>query len=210
MALLVRSLSLPMVLIPTQSITAMPPCKLWRLTEHQRCLHLHDARCRWVDQHDSDTVTIQGANDAPVHASIEGTALSYNENAGAVAISSTIAITDVDDVNIESAIVAITGNYVTGQDVLGFTNQNGITGSGTRPRRINPDRIGYRSSIPSRLAVDHLHELQRKSFDANTHRKFSPSMTAQRTRTLKRVISTSPPLTMHQSSTILAPLYCSQ
>ncbi len=75
------------------------------------------------------TVTIQGANDAPVQASIEGTALSYNENAGAIAITSTIAITDVDDVNIESAIVAITANYVNGQDVLGFTNQNGITGS---------------------------------------------------------------------------------
>ncbi len=75
------------------------------------------------------TVTIQGVNDAPVQASIEGTALSYNENAGAVAISSTIAITDVDDANIESAVVAITGNYVNGQDVLGFTNQNGIAGS---------------------------------------------------------------------------------
>ncbi len=75
------------------------------------------------------TVTIQGANDAPVQASIEGTALSYNENAGAVAITSTIAVTDVDDTNIESAVVAITTNYVNGQDVLGFTNQNGITGS---------------------------------------------------------------------------------
>ncbi|MDX1930867.1 MAG: VCBS domain-containing protein [Pirellulaceae bacterium] len=75
------------------------------------------------------TVTVQGANDAPVHASIEGSALNYNENAGAVAISSTIAITDVDNANIESAAVAITGNYVNGQDVLGFTNQNGITGS---------------------------------------------------------------------------------
>ncbi len=41
----------------------------------------------------------------------------------------TIAITDVDDTNIESAVVAITGNYANGQDVLAFTNQNGITGS---------------------------------------------------------------------------------
>ncbi len=51
------------------------------------------------------------------------------KNAGAVAITSTIAITDVDDTNIESAVVQITGNYANGQDVLAFTNQNGITGS---------------------------------------------------------------------------------
>ncbi len=53
----------------------------------------------------------------------------YTENAGAVAITSTLAITDLDDTNIESAVVAITGNYANGQDALAFANQNGITGS---------------------------------------------------------------------------------
>ncbi len=40
-----------------------------------------------------------------------------------------MAITDLDDTNIESATVQITGNYVSGEDLLSFTNQNGITGS---------------------------------------------------------------------------------
>ncbi len=68
-------------------------------------------------------INITAVNDAPVEASIEGSALAYTENAGAVAITSTIAISDVDDTNIESAVVQITGNYANGQDVLAFTNQ---------------------------------------------------------------------------------------
>ncbi len=63
--------------------------------------------------------------------SIEGTALAYTENDGAVAITSTLAISDVDDTNIESAVVQITGNYANGQDVLTFVDQNGITGTWT-------------------------------------------------------------------------------
>jgi uncharacterized delta-60 repeat protein len=74
-------------------------------------------------------LSVTAVNDAPVEASLEGTALSYNENAGAVTITSAITVVDVDDTNIESAIVAITVNYVSGQDTLAFTNQNGISGS---------------------------------------------------------------------------------
>ena len=55
--------------------------------------------------------------------------LNYTENDGAVAITSSINLTDVDDVDLESAVVQITGNYVNGEDVLSFTNQNGITGN---------------------------------------------------------------------------------
>jgi uncharacterized delta-60 repeat protein len=77
----------------------------------------------------STTVNITAVNDAPVQASIEGTALAYTENEGAIAITSTLSISDVDDTHIESAVVAITGNYANGQDVLSFTNQNGISGS---------------------------------------------------------------------------------
>ncbi|MEZ6107151.1 MAG: hypothetical protein R3B96_13785 [Pirellulaceae bacterium] len=65
----------------------------------------------------------------PVEAAIEGTPLAYTENDGAVAITSSIAITDVDDTNIEWAVVKITGNYATGEDVLAFVDQNGISGS---------------------------------------------------------------------------------
>ena len=40
-----------------------------------------------------------------------------------------LTITDVDDTNIESATVAITSGFVPGEDVLGFSDQNGITGN---------------------------------------------------------------------------------
>ncbi|MEZ6087266.1 MAG: hypothetical protein R3C05_04405 [Pirellulaceae bacterium] len=43
-----------------------------------------------------------------MEASIEGTPLAYTENDGAVAITSTLAVTDVDDTNMESAVVQIT------------------------------------------------------------------------------------------------------
>ena len=39
-----------------------------------------------------------------------------------------LSVADVDDTNIESATVAITSGFALGEDVLGFTAQNGITG----------------------------------------------------------------------------------
>ena len=75
------------------------------------------------------TVTLQGVNDAPNQSGIEATPLSYTENAGSVSITSTLTLVDVDDANLASATVQITGNYVSGQDLLTFTNQNGISGS---------------------------------------------------------------------------------
>ena len=44
-------------------------------------------------------------------------------------IDARLTVTDVDSTNLAGATVSITATYVTGQDVLGFTNQNGITGS---------------------------------------------------------------------------------
>ncbi|MGY4575325.1 hypothetical protein ACVWY5_008395 [Bradyrhizobium sp. USDA 3256] len=58
-----------------------------------------------------------------------GHTLNYIENQAATVIDSAITVTDGDDANLVSATVQITGNYASGQDVLGFTNQNGITGS---------------------------------------------------------------------------------
>ncbi|MDV6029059.1 MAG: DUF4347 domain-containing protein [Phycisphaera sp. RhM] len=72
--------------------------------------------------------TVSNVNDAPVEASIEGSTLAYTENDGAVAITSTLALSDVDDTNLESAVVQITGNYTSGEDVLTFVDQNGISG----------------------------------------------------------------------------------
>ncbi|GEM_PF-2156852 len=88
---------------------------------------------RVTDQHGlSDdqlvTILINGTNDAP-ELSVVGADGTYIENGAAVAIASTIAITDVDDSHIEGATVQITGNFVVGQDVLNFVDQKGITGN---------------------------------------------------------------------------------
>ncbi|MBD2520023.1 putative Ig domain-containing protein [Nostoc sp. FACHB-973] len=55
-------------------------------------------------------------------------ALAYTENA-TTAINSGIIISDLDSANLVSATVSITSGFVSGQDTLAFTNQNGITGS---------------------------------------------------------------------------------
>ncbi len=43
-------------------------------------------------------------------------------------ITSTLALSDVDDTNLESAVVQITGNYANGEGLLTFVDQNGISG----------------------------------------------------------------------------------
>ena len=75
------------------------------------------------------TINISGANDAPVLAGIEGAALAYSERDPATAITNALVIEDVDDTQINSATIAITAGYVSSEDVLGFTDQSGITGS---------------------------------------------------------------------------------
>ncbi|QDV70163.1 Bifunctional hemolysin/adenylate cyclase precursor [Rosistilla carotiformis] len=77
----------------------------------------------------STTVAIIAVNDAPVVSGIETEAIDYTENDGAVAISSTLAISDGDGTQIESATVAISSGYANGQDLLGFVDQNGIMGA---------------------------------------------------------------------------------
>ncbi|MEX0956670.1 MAG: tandem-95 repeat protein [Rhizobiaceae bacterium] len=73
-------------------------------------------------------VSITPVNDAPVIADVNAV-LAYTENQAATAIDGTITLTDVDDTDLDGATVTISGNFATGQDVLGFVNQNGITGS---------------------------------------------------------------------------------
>ena len=75
-------------------------------------------------------INITVVNDAPVIAAIEGDALVYTENDPALAITSTLTVTDMDDEDIESAIVAIdASNYVEGEDVLAFATQGTISGT---------------------------------------------------------------------------------
>ncbi|MFB9266321.1 beta strand repeat-containing protein, partial [Bradyrhizobium erythrophlei] len=75
----------------------------------------------------TDTIHVTPVNDPPVTSA--GGTLNYLENQAATAIDPTVNVSDVDSANLTSATVAITGNYVNGQDILAFTNQNGITGS---------------------------------------------------------------------------------
>jgi len=75
------------------------------------------------------TITVTNDNNPPVLAAIEGGALSYSEGDGAVALTASTTVSDVDDTHIESAVIQITGNYQNGQDVLAFTDTATITGS---------------------------------------------------------------------------------
>ncbi|WFU38082.1 VCBS domain-containing protein [Bradyrhizobium sp. CB82] len=74
------------------------------------------------------TITITGTNDAAV-VNANGGSLSYTENQAATPIDIALTLSDVDSANLTGATVSITGNFASGEDVLGFTNQNGITGS---------------------------------------------------------------------------------
>ncbi|MCB9319285.1 MAG: cadherin-like domain-containing protein [Lewinellaceae bacterium] len=69
---------------------------------------------------DSAVVSI-AFNMPPVLANVEAAPLSFTENMGATIITMNITATDPDDVNLESAIIQITSNYVDGQDVLGIS-----------------------------------------------------------------------------------------
>jgi len=74
----------------------------------------------------TSTVNLTAVNDAP--ALTAGASLSYTENGSAAAIDATITVTDVDDTQIAGATVTISSGFTSG-DTLGFTDQNGITGS---------------------------------------------------------------------------------
>ncbi|MBK7664783.1 MAG: tandem-95 repeat protein [Sterolibacteriaceae bacterium] len=73
-------------------------------------------------------ITVTAVNDAPT-VTTTGTALAYTENAAATAIDPALTVSDVDSVNLAGATVTISANYANGQDVLAFTDQNGITGN---------------------------------------------------------------------------------
>ena len=75
------------------------------------------------------TVTINGVNDKPVISNVETTPLSYQAGTPPVAITSTLTLADDDDATMSGATVSITSGFSSSADSLGFTNQNGITGS---------------------------------------------------------------------------------
>ena len=77
------------------------------------------------------TVSVTAVNDAPVLAASGGTT-AHTENVPVV-VDSGITVTDADSANLASGTVTIGAGYTAGQDVLGFTTQNGITGSWNAP-----------------------------------------------------------------------------
>ncbi|MCW5692908.1 MAG: FecR domain-containing protein [Pseudolabrys sp.] len=74
------------------------------------------------------TVHVTPVNDAPM-LDAHSAALSYGEGQSAAAIASAITVADVDSGQLIGAKVQITGNFAPSEDVLGFVNQNGITGN---------------------------------------------------------------------------------
>ena len=74
------------------------------------------------------TVNVTRVNDAPVLIASGGSA-AFTEDGPSVAVDTGIALADVDDATLSGATVAITGNYVNGQDSLTFVNTAAITGS---------------------------------------------------------------------------------
>jgi hypothetical protein len=82
---------------------------------------------------DSASVTrdidVTAVNDAPALASLETFATSYVENAPPAVITDTLVLSDPDDARIESATVAISEGLQTGEDILGFIGQSGISGT---------------------------------------------------------------------------------
>ncbi|MFT3858310.1 MAG: DUF4347 domain-containing protein [Aquabacterium sp.] len=73
-------------------------------------------------------IDVVAVNDAPTLQASGGSA-SYTENAYPIVIDAALSLSDVDSATLQGATVRITGPYVSGQDLLAFTNQSGITGS---------------------------------------------------------------------------------
>ena len=84
---------------------------------------------------------------------IEGTALAYTENDAATAITATITASDVDNTNLSSATIQITGNYQNG------TGRTVLRQHGQHHRElerdqwhVDPERQRYGRQLPSRVA----------------------------------------------------------
>ncbi len=77
----------------------------------------------------SRNINITNPDATPILADIESGDLAYTEGNGAVEITSAITVSDIDDINIESATISITANYFLGEDFLDFTDTGNISGS---------------------------------------------------------------------------------
>jgi hypothetical protein len=73
-------------------------------------------------------VTVNDVKDPP-GGGAQGAPILYAENQAAAAIDPALTVTDPDSADLTGARVAILAGFAVGQDVLGFADQNGITGS---------------------------------------------------------------------------------
>lgn len=73
-------------------------------------------------------VDVTATNDAPTIIASPGVSIFF-EGGPAIAIDPLLTIADADSATVASATVRISGGYATGQDVLSFTSQFGITSS---------------------------------------------------------------------------------
>jgi len=71
-------------------------------------------------------VNVIGVNDPPI---INGRQTPVSFSGGTVIIDNTMAVVDVDHAQLTGVVVTIDQNFVDSEDVLLFTNQNGISGS---------------------------------------------------------------------------------
>ena len=74
------------------------------------------------------SVSIVASNDAPSLAG-GGGSVTYTENDPATVVDSDLTITDLDDTSFEGATIRVSVNLSNTEDVLGFTNQSGISSS---------------------------------------------------------------------------------
>ena len=72
---------------------------------------------------------IDQINAEPVVSEMETPNLTYNSGDSPLLLTSNISISDGDDTNLETAVIQITNNYESSEDILEFTDQLGITGS---------------------------------------------------------------------------------
>ncbi|MHB1036487.1 MAG: DUF4347 domain-containing protein [Pirellulales bacterium] len=100
------------------------------------------------------SIAVTPVNDPPVLSGIEGTTLAYTNNTPAMAITTMLVVSDVDNANLAGATIRITGNYQSGQDVLAFTNTANITGNwntatGTLTLNGNDSVANYQAALRS-------------------------------------------------------------
>jgi hypothetical protein len=77
----------------------------------------------------SRNIVINSPNSPPVLGNIEITALDYCITSGEAYLTTSLTITDPDNLTLSAAKVHIATGYSPGEDLLLFTDQNGITGS---------------------------------------------------------------------------------